>query len=105
MGLIFLCQNAFPKMPENTSHSSQVHLSYRTMKRAMDFRSRCRELAFKVSQRGTILFFPSIIIDIGTRGSHILILDKAVSLKNIEEFVQDREAIWDAETCPPIRAM
>lgn len=39
------------------------------------------------------------------RGSHILMVGKAVSLKNIEELVHDREAIWEAETCPPIRAM
>jgi hypothetical protein len=40
----------------------------------------------------------------GIRGSHILNKDKEFNLKNIEELVQDKEAIWVAETCPPMRA-
>jgi hypothetical protein len=32
-------------------------------------------------------------------------IDEALSLKNIEELVQDREAIWVADTCPPMRAI
>lgn len=99
------CQNALPKMPERTSHSSQVHLSYRGTIRAIDFKRRWREVAFDVLSRGRTLFFPSMIIDIGMRGSHILNLDEALSLKNIEEFVQLKEAIWAAETWPPRRAI
>ena len=41
----------------------------------------------------------------GMRGRHIFTLDETVILKNIDELVQDREAIWFAETWPPIRAM
>jgi hypothetical protein len=41
----------------------------------------------------------------GTRGSHILNIDEALSLKNIEELVQDMEAIWVADTWPPMRAI
>lgn len=41
----------------------------------------------------------------GIIGSHILNVANALSLKNIEEFVQDREAMWVDETCPPKRAM
>ena len=34
----------------------------------------------------------------GIRGRHIFTLDETVILKNIDELVQDREAIWFAET-------
>lgn len=104
-GLTFSCQNVFPNIPEKTSHSLHVHLSYRGKYRAMYFKSLCPELPFDFPKRGRILFLPSIAIDIGTRGRHILIVANAVSLKNIEELVQDREAIWVAETCPPMRAI
>ena len=41
----------------------------------------------------------------GIKGSNILNLDKGFSLKNIDVLVQDKEAIWVAETCPPMRAI
>ncbi len=53
----------FPNIPEKTSHSLQVHLSYRGIKRAMDFKSRWGQLEFDVSNRGRILFLPSMSID------------------------------------------
>ena len=31
-------------------------------------------------------------------------MDKGFNLMNIEELVQDKEAIWVAERCPPMRA-
>ena len=40
----------------------------------------------------------------GIKGSHILNMDKGFNLMNIEELVQDKEAIWVAERCPPMRA-
>jgi len=63
-GLTFSCQNAFPNIPERTSHSLHVHLSYRGKHRAMSFKSLCPELPFDFSKRGRILFLPSIAIDI-----------------------------------------
>ena len=64
VGLTLSCQNPFPNIPEKTSHSSQGHLSYRGMNRAMDFRNCCLGVAFSVSKRGRVLFLPSISMDI-----------------------------------------
>lgn len=41
----------------------------------------------------------------GMRGSHILIDEDVVILKNIEEFVHEREAMCLVETWPPIIEM
>ena len=64
LGLTFSCQNVFPNIPEKTSHSSQVHLSYRGINFAMDLKSCCLGVAFNVWKIGRILFLPSINIDI-----------------------------------------
>jgi hypothetical protein len=63
-GLTFSCQNVFPNIPEKTSHSLHVHLSYRGKYRAMYFKSLCPELPFDFPKRGRILFLPSIAVDI-----------------------------------------
>jgi len=39
------------------------------------------------------------------RGSHILTMAEVVSLKYMEELVQERDAMWVAEIWPPNRAM